>query len=195
MVTRRIDQVKTLCAKEWIAEDYKTFLNASVQALQLILDSMDSNDTQIGDLFEPYSYIVNLLNDSNNVTRTFYDSIIKSSELLTETMNANDDQYGDLFESYSHIVQLITDVSNVMKFYNNDYLTINSSSNFTRDELEAMMEAYIGDIEMVRKCEVSLGRSVRVNLRIVETIKSLSKGMQRYEFFNDDESISFSRKS
>uniref|UniRef100_T1KSL2 Prolyl 4-hydroxylase alpha-subunit N-terminal domain-containing protein n=1 Tax=Tetranychus urticae TaxID=32264 RepID=T1KSL2_TETUR len=122
MITRRIDQVKTLYESKSILEDAKIFCNSTEQSLNLLLESMNANDTQ----------------------------------------------NGEFFESYSHIVQLIADVSNVMNLHYVDYLTVNSRDSFPRDELQAMMDAYISDIEMVRMCEVSMGRADRVDMKILE---------------------------
>uniref|UniRef100_T1KSL4 Uncharacterized protein n=1 Tax=Tetranychus urticae TaxID=32264 RepID=T1KSL4_TETUR len=105
---------------------------------------------------------------------------------MESMMNANDTRNGEFFESYSHIVKLITDVNNIMSFHNVDYLTVNSRDSFPQDELQEMIDAYIGDIEMVRKCEGSMGRADRVDMKIVERIKSLSNEVQNYYFYRDD---------
>uniref|UniRef100_T1KSL9 Uncharacterized protein n=1 Tax=Tetranychus urticae TaxID=32264 RepID=T1KSL9_TETUR len=102
-------------------------------------------------------------------------------------------------ESYSHIVRLINDVKSIMGIHNGDYLFMDSRYIFSKDNLQAMMDAYIGDIEMVQKCEVSLGRPNRVDMKIVERIKSLSNELQNYYFPKDDgffaEVSSISRKT
>ncbi|XP_025018324.1 uncharacterized protein LOC107370505 isoform X5 [Tetranychus urticae] len=153
MVNRRIDEIRTLYERKPILEDAKIFCNSTEQSLQLLLDSMDSNNTRTG----------------------------------------------DLSESYSHIVRLINDVKSIMGIHNVDYLTMDSRYSFSRDNLQAMMDAYIGDIEMARKCEVSLGRPNRVDMKIVERIKSLSNEMRNYYFPKDDgffaEVSSISRKT
>uniref|UniRef100_T1L613 Uncharacterized protein n=1 Tax=Tetranychus urticae TaxID=32264 RepID=T1L613_TETUR len=152
MVNRRIDEIRTLYERKPILEDAKIFCNSTEQSLQLLLESMDSNDTRIN----------------------------------------------DLSESYSHIVRLINDVKSIMGIHNVDYLTMDSRYS-SRDNLQAMMDAYIGDIEMVRKCEVSLGRPNRVDMKIVDRLKSLSNEMLNYHFSKDDgfftEESSISRKT
>uniref|UniRef100_T1KI98 Prolyl 4-hydroxylase alpha-subunit N-terminal domain-containing protein n=1 Tax=Tetranychus urticae TaxID=32264 RepID=T1KI98_TETUR len=115
LVNRRIDQVRTLYERESIGKDAKTFLNTTNQSLQLLLEAMDSNNTQIG----------------------------------------------DVLENYSQIVGIMEDVSHNMEVPNFDYLHLNLRSSFDREELQNLLDAYIDDIEMVRMCEVSLGRSDR----------------------------------
>uniref|UniRef100_T1L589 Uncharacterized protein n=1 Tax=Tetranychus urticae TaxID=32264 RepID=T1L589_TETUR len=127
MITRRIDQIKTLYERKSILKDGKTFYTSTEHSLGLLLESVNSNDTQIGDLFESYSHIVNLLNEVNNL----------------------------------------------MQIHPVDHLTVDTSDSFSRDNLQAMMDGYIDDIEMVRMCEVSMGRADRVDMKIVERIKSL----------------------
>ncbi|XP_015793869.1 uncharacterized protein LOC107370393 [Tetranychus urticae] len=153
MITRRIDQIKTLYERKSILKDGKTFYTSTEHSLGLLLESVNSNDTQIGDLFESYSHIVNLLNEVNNL----------------------------------------------MQIHPVDHLTVDTSDSFSRDNLQAMMDGYIDDIEMVRMCEVSMGRADRVDMKIVERIKSLYNEVRNYTFYRDDsfvsESMSISRKT
>uniref|UniRef100_T1KKM2 Uncharacterized protein n=2 Tax=Tetranychus urticae TaxID=32264 RepID=T1KKM2_TETUR len=131
--------------------------------------------------------------------KIFCNSTEQSLRLLLESMDSNDTRISDLSESYSHIVRLINDVNSAMGIHNGDYLTMDSRYSFSRDNLQAMMDAYIGDIEMVRMCEVSLGRPNRVDMKIVDRLKSLSNEMRNYHFSKDDgfftEVSSISRKT
>uniref|UniRef100_T1L611 Uncharacterized protein n=1 Tax=Tetranychus urticae TaxID=32264 RepID=T1L611_TETUR len=120
-------------------------------------------------------------------------------------MESNKAQINDVYKAYARIVDSMFEVYKVQKvtgvgYINTDYLNVNGRDSFPREELQAMIDAYIGDIEMIRKCEVSLGHPDRVDMEIVDRLKSLSNDVRNYTFYRDDprgvtESYSVSRKT
>ncbi|XP_025018320.1 uncharacterized protein LOC107370505 isoform X1 [Tetranychus urticae] len=129
--------------------------------------------------------------------KTFYNYTERSLNLFLESIYSNDNS--ELFERYSRIVQILSEGNKLLRIHSTDYLTVNSDTSFSRDELLAMIDAYIDDIEMVQKCEVPLGRPNRVDMKIVERIKSLFNELQNYIHHNDNiyivESMDLSQKT
>ncbi|XP_015793980.1 uncharacterized protein LOC107370505 isoform X6 [Tetranychus urticae] len=130
--------------------------------------------------------------------KTFYNYTEQSLHLFAESIDSSDIPKSKLFELYSDIVQIINEVNKLMGIESADYLTVNSDTIFSKINLLAMIDAYIGDIEMVHKCEVYMGRADRLDMTIVERIKSLSNELQNYIYPNDHnrfyESINLSKK-
>uniref|UniRef100_T1L590 Uncharacterized protein n=1 Tax=Tetranychus urticae TaxID=32264 RepID=T1L590_TETUR len=54
-----------------------------------------------------------------------------------------------------------------------------------RAELQAMMDAYIDGIEMVRMCEIPLGRAKRVDMKIFDRLRSFNH-LRNYHFDTED---------
>uniref|UniRef100_T1KSS5 Uncharacterized protein n=1 Tax=Tetranychus urticae TaxID=32264 RepID=T1KSS5_TETUR len=117
--------------------------------------------------------------------KTFYNSTEQSLQLLLKSMN--DTQISDATKYYSNVVELTYFVEKELKIVDVDYISVNSRSSLPRDELQAMMDAYIDDIEMVRVYEVSFGHSDRVDMEIVDRLKSLSNDLKNLNVYRDDE--------
>uniref|UniRef100_T1JY61 Prolyl 4-hydroxylase alpha-subunit N-terminal domain-containing protein n=1 Tax=Tetranychus urticae TaxID=32264 RepID=T1JY61_TETUR len=116
----------------------------------------------------------------------FLNTTDQSLQLLLQSMDSNINDTQIVLENYSHIVDIIMDVFHIMQVPNLDYVSVNSGSSFAEEELQHLMDAYIGDIEMVRVCEESLGRSDRVDMNIVDRLKSLSNEIRNLKFYRDD---------
>ncbi|XP_015794402.1 uncharacterized protein LOC107370966 [Tetranychus urticae] len=118
--------------------------------------------------------------------KIFLNTTDQSLQLLLQSMDSNINDTQIVLENYSHIVDIIKDVCHIMQVPNLDYVSVNSGSSFAEEELQHLMDAYIGDIEMVRVCEESLGRSDRVDMNIVDRLKSLSNEIRNLKFYRDD---------
>uniref|UniRef100_T1L615 Uncharacterized protein n=1 Tax=Tetranychus urticae TaxID=32264 RepID=T1L615_TETUR len=123
-----------------------------------------------------HRYEIKTLSEKNLILdngKTFYNYTERSLNLFLESIYSNDNS--ELFERYSRIVQILSEGNKLLRIHSTDYLTVNSDTSFSRDELLAMIDAYIDDIEMVQKCEVPLGRPNRVDMKIVELNGSFAK--------------------
>ncbi|XP_015793979.1 uncharacterized protein LOC107370504 [Tetranychus urticae] len=128
-------------------------------------------------------------------TKTFYNATEQSLKLVLDYIDSNNTLIMNIFSRYSRIVRLISNVAEQTEIPNFDYLNFGSGfvNSLPRKELQGMLDAYIDDIEMVRKCEVSLGRSDRVDMKIVDRLKSLSNELRNYHFYRDDRTVSDSQ--
>uniref|UniRef100_T1KSL8 HTH CENPB-type domain-containing protein n=1 Tax=Tetranychus urticae TaxID=32264 RepID=T1KSL8_TETUR len=98
MVNRRIDEIRTLYERKPILEDAKIFCNSTEQSLQLLLESMDSNDTRINDLSDKGS-IPNASPKTLEGARLKFQNASPELELTTPTIEESlfaDSMYAQL---------------------------------------------------------------------------------------------------
>ncbi|XP_015793978.2 uncharacterized protein LOC107370503 [Tetranychus urticae] len=159
---RELDFIKSLYPREDVPD-------------MLLTSLVNRRIDQVKTLYEKFS--------SYKDSKDFYNNTEQSLQLLLESNRTSN---ADFYKAYERIVDRIVDVNYIMGIDDNEHMTINTLFEDTESyDLQAiLLSAYIDDIEMVCKCEDSLGNSYRVDMKIVDRLKSLSSQFQNYRSHN-----------
>ncbi|XP_015793870.1 uncharacterized protein LOC107370394 [Tetranychus urticae] len=129
--------------------------------------------------------------------KTFYIETEQSLQLLLKSMN--DTKISDATQYYSDVLELLYHAEKDLKFVNVDFMTVDSRSSLPKGELQAMIDAYADDIAMVLVYEAAFGRLDKVDMEIVDRLKSLSNNLKDLTIYHDSglaiEELSIARKA